>query len=147
MVEGAFSFLLFLFGSPQQVITNQLEGYWKVTVDSTVQAREWNRIYYFDDCSKEAREALKCEGHYGWAEFDGVYLNLYDKNYLFYGIDKEKNELTGERRLLLSSIYYDFIINTDRKTLSLFDIDSGNLVLEMKKVSKSEIRKSRSVLN
>ena len=147
MIEGAFSFLLFLFTSPQMAITNQIEGYWLVIIDNTGQAREWNRIYFFDKCSKEARVSLECEGHYGWAEFSGVYLNLYDKNYLTYGVEKEKDKSSGKRKLLMSSIYYDFVINSSKKTLKLLDPETGDLVMEMKKVKKSEVRKSSQGVN
>ena len=142
MLEGAFSFLLLIFSSPQQVITNQLEGYWIVTIDSTNQARNWNRIYYFEDCPTIKRKSLDCEGHYGWAEFDGVYQNLYDKNYLSYGAEEDKEADSKGRKLLLSSVYYDFLLNAHKKTLKLYDPESKALIMEMRKVPDREVRKS-----
>lgn len=147
MVEGTFSFLLFLFSSPQQAIVNQFEGYWLVAIDNTEQARDWNRIYFFESCSKMKREAMECDGHYGWAEFDGIYSNFYDKSYTTFGVDRDIDVSTGKRRVLLSGNYYDFVLNTGKKTLRLFDPDSGGLIMEMTKVKKSVVRRSEKGIN
>jgi len=140
MIEGTFSFLLLLFASPQQIVTNHLEGYWLVTVDNTAQVREWNRIYYFEKCTQPDRKSLDCGGHFGWAEFDGVYLNLYDKNYLSYGVEAGKQKHSEKRKLFLNDIEYDFILNTNKRNLKLLELESDKIVMEMRKVSKSEVK-------
>ena len=61
MIPGTFSFLLFLFSSPQQVITNKLEGYWLVVEDYTSSKRShWDKVYLFESCAKETVKRLKC---------------------------------------------------------------------------------------
>ena len=59
-------------------------------------------------------------GDYGWAEFEGVYENLYDKSFIPFSIDKEADPDTGKRKLHLSGIEYDFVLseNSERKTRS-----------------------------
>jgi hypothetical protein len=142
MIEGTFSFLLLLFASPQQIVSNHLEGYWLVTIDNTDQVREWNRIYYFEKCARPDRKSYECGGHFGWAEFDGVYLNLYDKNYLSYGVVAGKQSNSEKRKLFLNDIKYDFILNTNQKVLKILELDSDKTVMEMRKVSKSELKKN-----
>lgn len=140
MIEGAFTFLLFLFNSPQQVIANHLHGYWEVSIDKTDQARIWNRVFYFDECKDQELSDMDCKGHYGWAEYEGIYLNLYDKSFMTYGIEKEADPVTGKRKLVISDVTYDFILNTIKKDLWLFDPSTGELVMTMEKVPKSELK-------
>jgi hypothetical protein len=139
MVEGTFTFLLFLFSSPQQAVIKQLDGYWLVTADNTEQVRDWNRIYYFEKCKRKPSE--ECEAHYGWAEFEGVYLNLYDKNFITFDVVKDTKR-SKKQKLVLGGETYDFVLNLKQNSLRIFNPDGGDLRMEMQRVRKKEIRKS-----
>ena len=142
MVLNFLPILLFLVIAPQKSAIRSISGYWLVTIDNTNQVRDWNRIFYFEKCSKSDKAMQQCKGHFGWAEFDGVYLNLYDKNYLSYGILEEMDE-NGRGKLLLSGIEYYFTLKSKNKLLRLVSVETGDLVMEMEKVPRSEIKRPK----
>ena len=134
MVKGVFSFLLFIFSSPQDVITNKLEGYLLVVEDNTESYRKhWNRVIVFEKCDKESIKSLACNAHYGWVDEPDLFNNLLDKNYTKYGIEKKKGAKKSGRKLKLGDQYYDFLLNLNNKTLELSDPDTGKKLMVMDK--------------
>lgn len=138
MVQGTFIFLLLIFSSPQKLITNQMEGYWVVTEDYSEEAREsWQRIFLFKECSNDDRKGQSCRGEYGWALDPGIYLNLFDRNFITYGVDNKSNSKTKQRQLKINDSKFDFVLDLNKNTLIL--TEEGKTILSMRKVKNREI--------
>ncbi|MBT8230152.1 MAG: hypothetical protein KJO50_07815, partial [Bacteroidia bacterium] len=65
-----------------------------------------------------------------------------DKNFLSYGVEKKKQVNTGKRRFFLNDIEYDFVLNTGKKTLRLFEPETVKILMEMRKVTRAELKNS-----
>ena len=129
MITGAFSFLLYLFSSPQAVLTHQLEGAWEVTVDSTDTYRAyWHKVYLFDKC--EDRASMACQGSFGFVDEPDVLTNQWDKAYFIYGVTRKRNEKVKSRILYIDDEPYFFTFSEHRNSLVLKD-ESQHVVLRM----------------
>jgi len=138
MIKGVFSFLLFIFSSPQDAITNKLEGYWLVVEDNTESFRKhWNRVIVFEKCDKEFVKSMTCNAYFGWVDQLDLFTNLLDRNYTKYGVERKKDAKKSGRKLKLGDQYFDFILNLNNKTLELSDPDTGKKLMVMDKQKPS----------
>ncbi len=130
MIPGVFSFLLFIFSSPQKVLTDKLEGTWEVTEDRTLSKRAyWNKIYSFESC--QDAPSMQCQGTYGWVDEPDVLANLLDKSYFVYGVSKKKQEGSGSRILFLDDERHYFILKPSKGELEIYDENNAlQLVLK-----------------
>ena len=136
MIPGTFSFLLFLFSNPQQVITNKFEGHWLVVEDHTSSKRShWDKVYLFESCGKETARRLKCHGYYGWVDEPGVVENVLDKSYFDYGITKVKDTENGFRKLILHDEEFYFRLWPGKGKLEIIDMEGMNVVMVLEKVN------------
>lgn len=127
MIPGLFSFLLYMFSSPQTVLTNKLEGTWQVVEDNSESYRKyWHKIYTFEECDNP--DDMKCPGYFGFADEPGVYTNLLDRSYFRFGVSRKKDD-SGSRMLRIDDAAYYFELRPG-KTLNLYDQDQ-NLLLRM----------------
>lgn len=135
MFPSAFSFLLFLFSSPQQVLTNKLEGSWRVVEDYTPGKRShWDKMYSFKSCEKETAKRMKCQGYYGWVDRPGVGGNVLDKSYFYFGISKEKDNENGFRTLFLHDDEFYFRLWPGKGKLEIIDIESMQVDMVLEKI-------------
>ncbi len=131
MIPGAFTFLMFIFSSPQEVLTHKLEGVWEVTEDRTDSKREyWNKIYTFESCDDV--QSMQCPGFYGWVDEPDVLTNLLDKNYFIYGISKKKAEGSKSRILFLDDESYHFVLKPGKGILQIL-YENDELLMILKK--------------
>jgi len=131
MIQGAFTFIFFIFSPPQKVLTNKLEGVWEVVEDSTFTKRDyWNKIYTFEPC-KDAK-AMRCKGHYGWVDEPDVLTNVLDKSYFIYGVSKNKSEGNKSRILYFDQEPYHFTLYPGKGELFIFE-PSGKLLMRMER--------------
>lgn len=135
MVKGALISIMMFFGNSDRVIENYLHGYWVVTEDFTDKNRDpWHRIYYFNKCPKNNSNGL-CSGEYGWAIDPGIYDNLFDRAYFDYGIVHAEKQI---RRIQLNDQTYDFILEPGQRSLKVFNKETDQMVLKLRKIRKAE---------
>ena len=132
MIPGAFSFLLFIFSSPQQVLTNKLEGEWKVVEDNTNSRRDfWFKVYAFKSC--EDSKKMECHGVFGFADEPDVWTNLLDKSYFNFGISKKKEPGSESRILYVDRVPYHFRLSPGKGELTILDAETDVILLKMER--------------
>ena len=134
MIPGAFSFFLFIFSSPQQVITTKLEGVWKVVEDNTDSRRDfWFKVYAFESCKNSGK--MECQGVYGFADEPDVWTNLLDIGYFNFGVSKKKDSGSNSRILYFDHEPYHFMLSPGKGVLTILDPETDAVLLKMERRS------------
>ena len=115
MIKG-FTFFLFLFTTPEQAISNKLDGYWYVTEDSTIQRRDLFRFFRFEKCEKFEDERL-CYASYGWSKNPDNYKNFRDAAAFSYNIIEDESK---KKQFILRTDLNDYNFLLDLKNDALF---------------------------